>query len=53
MNEDRECEFVKRMIQRAYADKKFEDPEMIKELANGERECNTHAATLVVNVTAK
>jgi hypothetical protein len=41
------------MIQRAYADKKFEDPEMIKELANGERECNTHAATLVVNVTAK
>lgn len=33
--EERECEFVKRMIERAYADKRFEDAEVITELANG------------------
>lgn len=35
--EERECEFVKRMIERAYADKRFEDVEVITELANGRR----------------
>ena len=51
--EDRECEFVKRMIERAYADKRFEDAEVITELANGRRECNLHAASLVLRVISK
>ena len=49
--EERECEFVKRMIERAYADKRFEDAEVITELANGQRECNL--SSLVLRVISK
>ena len=51
--EENECEFVKRMIQRAYADKRFEDPQIIADLSNGTRECNSNAATLVLKVLVK
>jgi hypothetical protein len=36
------------MIQKAYADKKFEDPKIITQLAIGKRKINRHAATLVI-----
>jgi hypothetical protein len=51
--EEKECEFVKRMIERAYADKKFEDPEVIKELSLGARRANRHAACVVLNLVNK
>ena len=41
------------MIERAYADKRFEDPEVITDLANGRRECNLHASALVLRVISK
>ena len=41
------------MIERAYADKRFEDAEVITELANGRRECNLHASALVLIVISK
>lgn len=47
-SDEKECEFVKRMIERAYADKKFEDPKIITQLAIGKRKFNRHAATLVI-----
>ena len=50
--EERECEFVRRMIERAYADKRFEDPHVITDLAAGKRSCNSHAATLVLRLVA-
>lgn len=41
------------MIERAYADKRFEDAEIITELANGHRECNLHASCVVLRVISK
>ena len=41
------------MIERAYADKKFEDPKIIAELAIGKRQINRHAATLVIETINK
>lgn len=52
-SDEQECEFVKRMIQKAYADKKFEDPKIITQLAIGKRKINRHAATLVIQTINK
>lgn len=41
------------MIERAYADKRFEDPVVIAELSLGKRKANRHAGTLVVNSIEK
>jgi hypothetical protein len=41
------------MIERAYADKRFEDADIITELASGSRECNLHASTAVIKVIIK
>lgn len=41
------------MIERAYADKKFEDPKIITQLAIGKRKINRHAATLVIDTINK
>jgi hypothetical protein len=41
------------MIERAYAEKRFEDAEVITELANGRRECNLHSSALVLRVVSK
>jgi hypothetical protein len=41
------------MIQKAYADKKFEDPKIITHLAIGKRKINRHAATLVIQTINK
>lgn len=41
------------MIERAYADKKFEDGDVIRELALGSRVANRHAACVVLNLMIK
>jgi hypothetical protein len=53
MSDEKECLFVKRMIERAYADKKFEEPKVIKQIATGQRQINRHAATLVISTVIK
>ena len=53
MSDEKECLFVKRMIERAYADKKFEDPKVIKQIATGQRPINRHAATLAIGTVVK
>lgn len=50
---EEESEFVKRMIERAYADKHFEDAEVITELALCKRKANRHAAVLVITAIVK
>ena len=50
---EEESEFVKRMIERAYADKHFEDAEVITELALCKRQANRHAAVLVITTIIK
>lgn len=51
--EREECDFVKRMIEKAYSDKKFEDPRVIRDLSLCVRLVNRPAATLVVSAIAK
>ena len=41
------------MIERAYADKHFEDPEVITELALCTRKANRHSAVLVIQIIIK
>ena len=41
------------MIERAYADKRFEDPVVIAELSLGKRKANIYAGTLVVLTVEK
>ena len=53
MTDEKECMFVKRMIERAYADKKFEDPKIIKQIATGQRQINRNASILVISTIIK
>lgn len=44
---------MKRMIERAYADKHFEDPDVITELALCTRKANRHAGVVVITIIVK
>jgi hypothetical protein len=41
------------MMMRAYSDKRFEDPQVIKDWALGRKRVNANAATLVLEVVIK
>ena len=41
------------MIERAYQDKRFEDPKIIMEMASGQRKVNRHAGSLVIETSIK
>lgn len=53
VEEEIECEFVKRMIARAYQDKKFEDAAVITDWSLCHKKANRHAATLVIQTIIK